>query len=657
MNDNASSRRPAAPFGAVGRHRPVYFWAGPDTVRMNRLKFMDQPVNERVHREAHTPRAARMLAEAGFNWAYLMFNWGFPPEQDEAQRKSFRQAVEVFHQAGLRVFGYVQLSNCVYAGSHRERDWYARDPQGRRVFYYTGRYMTCWHHPAWREQLRRRVRGVVAAGADGVFLDNPWMGLHILTVADTWVTGAGCTCDRCQAAYEGASGGRPIPRRLDPADPETQHYLAWRADVVWDLVGELADYARSLRPAVVVTENVYDAINRNHYADFGVDLRRAAQISDAVMIEDHSFPRLVSEHMLVNNAITCKAARAWSGETPVMTNPYIAGIGFDPVYTPRQFQQAVAEGAACGTATVVKGTEFFDRRDGGFTLLTGEPFAEQRRALGRIHGWLEAHADLYEGAHEPSPLAVYFPYATLPFDWRYAAPLTFAACQALLVEGVPFRVVGPGGWDGVEVLIVPPGGRDALAGRLRAFAARGGRVVALGEGREVGALVWSRGRPGPTFLERHPALRAAVGRVAMALFRAYFSSRLFRRLMDRAKVTQRVIQGSGEGNPLFAVPPVEERAALLAAVGDLALPRAEAEEPVLVTWWRREGGAQELFHLVNYADGPQEVVVGLPWSVRAQVVSPDDGRRAAQEVGLLEGRSLRVGLDVYALLVCERGGR
>ena len=121
-----------SPF-AVGHHRPVYFWAGPDTVRMNRLKFMNQPVKQSFHLAAHTPQAAQRLAEAGFNWAYLMVNWGFPPEETAEQRAGFRQAVQDIHAAGIRVFGYVQLSNCVYAGSHRERDWYALDPQGQHL--------------------------------------------------------------------------------------------------------------------------------------------------------------------------------------------------------------------------------------------------------------------------------------------------------------------------------------------------------------------------------------------------------------------------------------------------------------------------------------------------------------------------------------------
>lgn len=649
----------------VGSHRPVYFWGGPSTVMMNQLKFMGAPVNETLHLAAHTAEAAHLLAEAGFNWAYLMYNWGFPPEmeQEQAQRESFQQAVDVFHEAGLRVFAYVQLSNCVYAGTHREKDWYARDPHGKLIHYYTGRYMTCWHHPDWREQLRQRVCEIVETGADGVFFDNSWMGMHILSLFGTWLTGAGCYCERCREAYRRHSGGQDIPTHLDPGDPQAQDYLAWRARVVWRVVGELADYARSLRADVVIAENVYDAVNCNHYADFGVDLREAARISDLVMIEDHSFPRLADDGTPVVNSITCKAARAWSGGTPVSTDPYIAGIGFDPVYTPRQFRLAVAEGAACGAATVVKGTEFFDRRDGGFTLLTGAPFAAQRKALADLHQWLADHVHLYrqDERREASPLAVYFPYDTLPFDWQYAAPLIFGACQTLLLAGMPYRIVGPDDWEGVETLLVPPtisttagdDGSAALDARLRAFAAEGGRVVALGEGegRPRARLVWSEPRPMPAFLQYHSTIRSLLGRVVMALYRTYFSRRALRGLLDRTNATQRVLQGGATYNPLFRPPARRSREALLDAMGPVYVPQVQADLPVAIEWWRQDGagGAIDQLHLINYADSPQKIELSLPWVADVRLISPDT---PGEET--FEGRSLRLTLDLYTVLLCER---
>ena len=629
----------------IGRHRPVYFWAGPTTVWMNRLKFMDAPVNEAVHLEGHGPDAARLLVQAGFNWAYLMYNWGFPPEQDSEQHETFRDAVRIFHEAGLRVFGYVQLSNCVYAGSYLEKDWYAQDQRGQPIYYYTGRYMTCWLNPEWREQLRQRVRGVVEAGADGVFLDNPWMGQHTISLLDTWVSGSGCYCPRCREAYAQSSGGLSIPDTLDAHDPPSQQYLSWRVDVVWQLIGELADYARSLRPGVVVAENVYDAINRNHYTDFGVDLRRAAEVSDVVMIENHSLPRLAPDATPVVNSITCKAARAWSGDTPVTTDPYIGGIGFDPVYSPRQFRRAVAEGAACGTATVVKGTEFFDQRDGGFTLLTGEPFGAERRALSAIHRWLEAHADLYKGRQEVSPIAVYFPYDTLPFEWGYVAPLTFAACQTLMAAGLPYRIVGPGGWDGVQTLIVPPSQGAGLEERLNDLRRQGGSVIALGESRSGAELVWARDRPGLTFLQRNPVLRALVGRVIYSLYRAYFERPSFRRALDSSHVTQRLLQGGPGYNPLFRIPPEVERAELLSAIGEIALPYVRSDMPVCFEWWRQ--GDFDQLHLVNYAGAPQVVSVSLPSGGRHQVLLPD-----TDEKYYIEGRTVDLSFDVYAILLC-----
>ncbi|HSR33131.1 MAG TPA: hypothetical protein VLY63_21410, partial [Anaerolineae bacterium] len=218
---------------AIGSHRPVYLWGGSGTVRMNRLKFMDAAVDEAVHAEAHTLVGAQRIGrEAAFTWAYLMYNWGFPSEVEQEDWEEFQRAVEVYHAVGMQIFGYVQLSNCVHDGSFRDKDWYALDPRGRPFYYYTGRYMTCWQHPEWLDHLRGIVHGIVKAGADGVFFDNPWHGIQPLHLGGAWMGPAGCYCARCRTSFHEGTG-LEMPEEIWPdSDRVSRRYLEWRAKQV-----------------------------------------------------------------------------------------------------------------------------------------------------------------------------------------------------------------------------------------------------------------------------------------------------------------------------------------------------------------------------------------------------------------------------------------
>jgi hypothetical protein len=132
-----------------------------------------------------------------------------------------------------------------------------------------------------------------------------------------------------------------------------------------------------------------------------------------------------------------------------------------------------------------------------------------------------------------------------------------------------------------------------------------------------------------------------------ALYRAYFERRLFRDLLDRHDITRRLLQGGPGYNPLFCVPSEQEKAQLLAVVGDVRSPRVSAEKPVAVEWWRQ--GETDQLHLINYADEPQRVSVQLPVSAPVRVLSPD-----VDEVVTLEG-GLEFWLDVYAVLLYPDG--
>ena len=106
------------------------------------------------------------------------------------------------------------------------------------------------------------LKGVIAAGADGVFFDNPWYGMAPQHSAGAWLGGAGCYCERCRAAFR-AAAGIEIPRALAPeTDEASRVYLRWRADQVTATLAELADHARQLNPAILISANDFDAVMR-----------------------------------------------------------------------------------------------------------------------------------------------------------------------------------------------------------------------------------------------------------------------------------------------------------------------------------------------------------------------------------------------------------
>lgn len=619
----------STPF-AVGLHRPVYLWAGPSSVRMNRLKFMGAAVDEQVQLEAHTSvGASRMAREAGFNWAYLMYNWGFPPEIEREDWESFRRAVPLYQAAGLQVFGYVQSSNCVCAGSFRDKDWYALGPRGRRFHYYTGRYMICWSHPEWLNHLRGMVRGVIEAGADGVFFDNPWHGTIPTHLGGVWIGSAGCYCPRCRAAFRKASG-QEIPARIDPAnDPRAREYLRWRAGQVTQTLRMLADHARSLNPNVVISANDFDPVMVPSFLVHGIDLAALARVQDVVMIEDYCLARWeAGGPRLVNNALTLRTARALLGGTALSTIPYDKGIGFDAVYPARRFRQAMAEAAACGAVTVVKGTEYVEA--GIFTLLTAERYRPQREAIGGYHRWLIEHAGLYVDRKNAAAVGLLHPGDALWQRWGQLAALYFGAAQTLLAAGVPWRVVTEGDdLSGLEVLL--------NFGPLQARTEVGG-----GPEREGTHLVdvsvlpgWKA--PASGLLARYGALRCIVEAGGRWFHRAYFERRWARRLADWLRVPQRLLQSSH-----FRLPPMAARRALLAALGPTSCPHVTAEIPVLAEHWRR--GDSEQLHLVNYAERPQAVTVAFGRPVKGRSFSPDAASTDFQ------GEGLDLTLDVYTVL-------
>jgi len=614
----------------IGHYRPIYLWGGSGTIRMNRLKFMNQPVDEKAHHQAHTEEGAkRVLQDMNCNWVHLMYDWGFPPEIESGDWEEFQQAAQVYHKMGSKVFAYIQTSNCVYDGSFKEKDWYAQDHRGGKIYYYSGRYMVDLTHPAWIAHLKETIQGAIQRGADGIFFDNLWHGEMPVSLFNTWLGAAGCHCERCQQKYFQASG-KKIPSKIDTKDENVIKYLDWRANQLTELIELLSAYIQEIQPGTVISSNDYDIIMRPTFLVFGQDTTKLSRIPNKkiTMIENFALPSWEekSKQRLANNALTIRNTRAiMNPEAHLSVLSYDVGIGFDPTYPPRRYQQGIAESAACGASTTIKGTEYF--YEGSHTILTPEKFAPIQKAIGKYNRWLKANRELYLNRQNIAPVALLFPGKQLWLDWHQLAPLYHGVGQTLIHAGIPWRVVNPDDdFKELKVLLV--------------FQKEQLNEILLPKQLQVIQVTELPGwKPsGKSLLERIPLLYSLSESAAHSLVNNYMGNKTARRMMDALGMAKMITQTS-----LFNLPPIKNRQSLLQTLPTDLFPRVVSPQPTLIEVWQRDDELQ--IHLMNYAKQPQKVQLLLDHEVSANTVSPDEN-----DGQYFEAKKFDLTLDIYKIL-------
>jgi hypothetical protein len=598
----------------LGQFRALYLWGGPGTIRMTELKFMNKPVDEATHQFAHSLDGAERVAAMGFNWVFLVYNWGFPPEVEDSHWASFESALNHYHQVGIKVFGYIQASNCAFEGSYVEKDWYAEDAWGHKIPIYSNRYFTSLAHAGWLSEVRERVRKLTETGVDGIFFDNPWQGGIGIDVANMPLGFIGSYDTHSKNAYAAAYNGAEIPIVVDTQDTSTQQYLRWRVQIAAGALRDWSQTARDINPNIAIAANNFDPIVHNAYVAMGMDLDNLADVQDVMMIENFSLPRIQDDGSVVANAVTIDAARSRSHPTPVTTLPYINGIGFDRVFQARQLRRMLAEGAALNSPTLVRGSTFLYR--GIYTTILHKRYDKQHTALREMNSWLEQHREWLADRKRLGKIAIYHPYEAVRWRWNRIAPIFFAACQTLIQNGYPLRIVGDDDeWEGIHTLIVPPGDVEGLEQNLQRFVANGGKVIALQQPRSItdNVALWRKWRPIPHRIPRIQRLRKAINQGASLSWRAYHRWRWIRWIAERFDLHLQTTR-----SPLFFSPPEKYTQSLLRSLDHTIQPHINSEYPVLLCGWQEPNGTQQ-WHIVNYADVPQKVTLDMQQLVRAKV--------------------------------------
>ncbi|NSW51398.1 MAG: hypothetical protein HPY85_02700 [Anaerolineae bacterium] len=623
----------------IGEYRPIYLWGGPGTIRMNRVKFMNQPVDEFTHLEAHEKSGAQRIVDNVYsNWVHLMYDWGFPPEIEQEDFESFSHGAEAYHQLGVKVFAYMQTSNCVFMDSYTDKDWYALDGHGRKIYYYTQRYMVDLLNPEWQEHLREMIRGAIERGADGIFFDNLWFGAMPVSMMGAWLGEAGCFTRINRELYR-TETGMDIPQDVNNDSPDVRMFIHWRARKLTGVLAELAGYARTLKPDVLIGANDFDVVMRSATMIYGMNLSQLAGVQDITMIENYAIPKWVdgTRPKLVNNALTIRVAREWvKDQAHLSVLSYDDGIGWDGMYPPRRFLQTMAEAAACGASNTVKGTEFY--HDGRHTVLSAEEFRREQLAIGEFQRWLENHTHWFSGKRENlAEVFLSMPEDALVFHWHETAPVFFGVAQTLTAAGIPWRCVNDPAEikDGCTVFGFTPLCRERFNGR------NGYQYLHIPD-----LQGWEKmGKK--SLVKRHRWLRNLLRLGIEPLWHAYFSSKLVRKVIDGLRLFRLFT-----GTPYFNLPAPDQQHALLAQI-TTSSPIVSSSQPMLIESW--QSGDELQVHLVNYSQEPQEVTVDFRCDLDGcyEMYPPHTGQGAVLNQQF-SGSTVTVVVDLYVVFTGKK---
>lgn len=323
----------------------AYYWAGPGTVRMIRLKFFSPPIDADAMLRAYDPPALAALRRVlGATDAWVTYSWGFSDDTEREDRAYLRERLDHFRAAALRTHAYVQGTNLVRADFPHEDLW-CRDPDGRRVPYHRGRDLCCPLSPRFRAIFLGRVAAAAAEDVDGVFVDNAHFGQFPLADARR-ASFFGCACAGCDRAFR-ARTGEGIPRRHLLETPLSAEYRRFRTETLEALLREAADVAHA-RGKVFGCNGLDAELDTRLF--YGNDPYALARFQDYLLVENFGHPSRGGNAGL--------APLVENAGVPVCVVSYKRVIGGHPQTTTADIADVREEAEKLGYVPCFKASEF-----------------------------------------------------------------------------------------------------------------------------------------------------------------------------------------------------------------------------------------------------------------------------------------------------------
>jgi hypothetical protein len=589
----------------------------------------------------HSEEIVQTMAGLGVNLAVTHFFKGFGLKQEHDEQQRTAELVRHAHRHGIRVLGYCQSRSLYYENFLAEEpgaeSWVQRDATGQlRTWggaYY--RWTPCIMSGEFRAYMKRAIRvGLEEIGLDGLHFDNSYC--------------EPCYCPRCEAAFRKWLARRyPDPRRYfgmstfaqvrEPptttatriTDPLAQAWVRFRCESLADYHRDITQYARTLRPDVLLLANpAYPRGADGPYrrSVWGPWLGRHL---DLMFAENGNFPGL-------DNGAVVSQIRAYKYGTAcgyrVVSTTWRRGAesGLGLPDTAEAIALQVTEAAAYGG---VPGTNWALRPQGnGNRMRIDQP--EMRSALAKYLAFVRGNEKLLADARPVRDVALLHSFGSQAYNWKESGADVQGAEETLIRGGFSWEVVLDDDLAGLQgfaalVLAGQPNLDQATCDAVRKFAAQGGGVVLVG--------------PAGT-CDEQGRTRAGGGLDGLA------GPRVLR-------LEQGVSRSTADSAYVGRVPLPKRWKELAAAVRQVAgqqfAVRLEGSTTVAVSAYELPGNRLAV-HLVNYATAeptkPLRLVLGPKWKT-ARSVDMLTAEKPAEKLKA-EQAAIRVPpFAVYALVI------
>ena len=358
---------------------------------------------------------------------------GFKAEAENIEAS--KKMAGLCHKHGLYVGTYIGdtlHSETLFDEFPEAREWVQVDAFGRPVLYAASqahRQKGCRNNPGYMGFLREATRMCVEdIGVDFLHYDNFFNRKQR------------CHCGHCLAKFRQFVGAKYTPGEMVERygfqnadlietpreirgqemwtwgairDPLVQDWIDFHCQAVADAYAELADYARTLKPDVVIECNPYGLGAANNFLRLSVDHPRLLPHGDVFWSEEHEYPQVTPDGTLYTKIRSYKLARTLDQVMFTYVVPY-AGRG--PALP------SVCEALA----------------------FNGQTLRSQRPAHGRVrtlYDFRAEHEDLYLDTETLADAAILRHFHTLAFHSTLPRYEVQMAEQAAIQGHVPFDMI------------------------------------------------------------------------------------------------------------------------------------------------------------------------------------------------------------------------